>query len=467
MTNENNALAKGSTIEIEIESLAFGGQGIARHEGLTIFVDNAVPGQVISCEITKLKKRFAFAKRLDIITHSKEEAAPFCEHFGTCGGCLHQDIAYGSQICWKGRQVSETLARIGKIAKETEGMGQETIGSPLQRGYRNRMDFSFQGYGEELSIGFKKRGSETEVISVSSCPLLPESCRNISALAEEYCAKSKFGTYRHGKGGYWRKLVVRVSHESGKIMIHVITAPSKTHSAIKGLEELLFAKIPNLKTFAHSTRIGRPDIASGERLISITGEPFITETLKKSDGGSVSYKISPNAFFQTNSSGAEVLFQRCLDIASPKASDIVYDLFCGSGGIGMFMASSVKKVVGFEISKETVLSARENAKLNGIENSQYITANLSNEDGVPAELPKPDIIVLDPPRSGVPAPTLERILSLAPEKIVYISCNPSTLARDAERLEEKYTLKKFSSVDMFPHTAHIECIALLTRHSKS
>ncbi|MBI9109744.1 23S rRNA (uracil(1939)-C(5))-methyltransferase RlmD [Maridesulfovibrio ferrireducens] len=467
MTNENNALAKGSTIEIEIESLAFGGQGIARHEGLTIFVDNAVPGQVLSCEITKLKKRFAFAKRLEVITHSKEEATPFCEHFGTCGGCLHQDIDYKSQTYWKGRQVSDTLARIGKISKETDGMGKDTLGSPLETGYRNRMNFSFQGYGDELTVGFKKRGSETEVVSVGTCPLLPESCKNIPAMVQSYCSKSKYGTYRHGKGGYWRKLVVRVSHESGKIMIHVITAPSKTHSAIKGLEELLFAEIPDLKTFAHSTRIGRPDIAAGERLISLKGEPFITETLKKSDGTPVSYKISPNAFFQTNSAGAEVLFQNCLDMAAPAASDVVYDLFCGSGGIGMFMASSVKKVIGFELSKETVLSARENAELNNIENCQYITANLADKDGIPVELPKPNVIVLDPPRSGVPAPTLARILSMAPEKIIYVSCNPSTLARDAERLEEKYTLTKFSSVDMFPHTAHIECIALLTRHGKS
>ncbi|OEU70202.1 MAG: 23S rRNA (uracil-5-)-methyltransferase RumA [Desulfovibrio sp. S3730MH75] len=467
MSNKTNTLVKGDTIEVEIESLAFGGQGIARLDGLTVFVNHAVPGQVLSCEITKLKKRFAIAKRLDVVTPSKDDVTPFCEHFGTCGGCMHQDMAYPAQLMWKGRQVSETLERIGKISKETKGMGENSLPSPLEKGYRNRMDFSFEGYGDALKIGFKRRGSETEVVSVGSCPLLPESCKKISELVQAYCIKSRIGTHRHGKGGYWRKLVVRASHDTGKILIHVITAPSKTHHAIAGLQELLSAEVPELISFAHSTRIGRPDIASGERLISLTGEQFITESLKKRDDNPVSYKITPNAFFQTNTVGAELLYQKCLDMADPTADDVVYDLFCGSGGIGLFMARSAKKVIGFELSKESVMSARENAELNNIENCQFIAANLADKDGVPMELPSADIIVLDPPRSGVPAPTLERILSLAPKKIVYVSCNPSTLARDAERLEGKYKLTEFTSVDMFPQTAHVECIALLTRHAKN
>lgn len=465
MTNETAPISKGSIIECTIESLAFGGQGIARHEGMTIFVDRAVPGQVVRCEITKLKKRFAEAKRIDVVTASEAEETPFCQHFATCGGCMHQDMNYDAQIYWKGRQVSDTLARIGKVPAETEGMGKDALPSPESRGYRNKMEFSFSGYAEELKVGFKLRGSETDVINISSCPLLPETCSAIPALVREYCAESKIGSYRHGKGGYWRKLVVRVA--DGKVMVHLITAPSKSHHAIKGLENILFDKIPQLKTFAHSTRKGRADLATGERLISLSGEPYITETLLRRDGQAVQYKITPNSFFQTNSAGAEVLYQSCLELACPQKDDIIYDLFCGSGGIGMFMAKDVKEVIGIEISKETVLSAKENAALNNITNARYITGNLSAPKDFPEGLPKPDMIIVDPPRSGVPAPALGKIMNLAPEKILYISCNPSTLARDITKLGDKYSVQRISAVDMFPHTAHVECIALLTRSDKS
>ncbi|WP_027723208.1 23S rRNA (uracil(1939)-C(5))-methyltransferase RlmD [Maridesulfovibrio zosterae] len=463
MSNDTAPISKGSTIECTIESLAFGGQGIARHEGMTVFVDRAVPGQKVRCEITKLKKRFAEATRTEIIENSESQQTPFCEYFETCGGCMHQDMQYDAQTYWKGRQVSETLARIGKISAETEGMGEEALPSPENIGYRNKMEFSFSGYADDLKVGFKLRGSETDVLNISNCPLLPESCSSIPALVKDYCVKSKIGAYRHGKSGYWRKLVIRVAHISGEIMVHLITAPSKTHHAIPGLEKLLFDNVPQLKTFAHSTRIGRADLATGERQISLTGKPFITESLEREDGKAVKYKITPNSFFQTNSAGAQVLYQRSVEIAQPKKSDIVYDLFCGSGGIGMFMADKIKEIIGIEISKETVLAAKENAELNGIENARYFAGNLSSEKGFPRDLPKPDMIIVDPPRSGVPAPTMEKILELSPEKILYISCNPSTLARDAEKLGDGYTVKRFSAVDMFPHTSHVECIALLTK----
>ncbi|CCO22487.1 23S rRNA (uracil(1939)-C(5))-methyltransferase RlmD [Maridesulfovibrio hydrothermalis] len=463
MSNENTPITKGSTIEVTIESLAFGGQGIARHEGMTIFVDRAVPGQVVRCEITKLKKRFAEAKRVEVVTASETEQEPFCEYFGTCGGCVHQDMKYDAQTYWKGRQVSETLTRIGKIADDIEGMGAEALPSPLQKGYRNKMEFSFSGYADDLKVGFKMRGSEYDVLSIASCPLLPETCAGIPALVEEYCQASKIGSHRHGKGGYWRKLVVRVAHATGEIMIHLITAPAKSHHAVKPLEKLLYNNLAQLKTFAHSTRKGRADFATGERLISLGGEPTITETLTRDDGQTVDYMITPNAFFQTNSVGAQVLYNRCVEIARPRKTDVVYDLFCGSGGIGLFMAKDVKEVIGIELSKETVHSATQNARLNGIENTKYFAGNLSSDKDFPADLPKPDMIIVDPPRSGVPAPTLKKMKSLKPEKILYISCNPATLARDVAELGDGYTLERFSAVDMFPHTSHVECIALLTK----
>ncbi|NDV21156.1 23S rRNA (uracil(1939)-C(5))-methyltransferase RlmD [Desulfovibrio sp. JC022] len=465
MSNDTKPIRKGDIIETKIESLAFGGRGIGRYEGLTLFVEGVVPGQTVRCEITKSKKRFAEARRTEIISHVEEEQTPACKHFGSCGGCLHQDIKYSAQTFWKGRQVCETLERIGKIADNTPGMGDEALPSPLEYGYRNKMEFSFHGIGDALKLGFKRRGSETEVLNIHSCPLLPEQCADIPALVRDYCARTGIGTYRHNRGGYWRKLVVRFSHYSGEMMIHLITEPAKSHHTIKGLGKLLFDNIPQLKSFAHSTRKGRADLATGERLISLTGLDYITETLTRADGSEINYRITPNAFFQTNSKGAEILYRKSSELAAPGPNDVVWDLFCGSGGIGMFMAKDVGKLIGIEVSEESVESAKENATLNGLENTQYIVGNLASEIGLPADLDRPDMVIVDPPRSGVPEPSLNKLLELRPEKILYISCNPATLARDVAKMDGSYRLDRFAAVDMFPHTAHVESIALLTKTS--
>lgn len=463
MSNDTKPVCKGDIVETKIESLAFGGKGIGRYEGLTLFVEGVVPGQTVRCEITKAKKRFAEARRTEILSHVEEEQTPRCEHFGTCGGCLHQDIKYSAQAFWKGRQVCETLERIGKIPADTPGMGNEALSSPLEYGYRNKMEFSFHGIGDSLKLGFKRRGSETDVLNINSCPLLPEQCAEIPALVRNYCAQTGIGTYRHNRGGYWRKLVVRFSHDSKEMMIHLITEPAKSHHAIKKLAKLLIDNIPQLKSFVHSTRKGRADLATGERIISLTGEEYITETLTRTDDTKISYRITPNAFFQTNSKGAEILYRKSIELAEPKKDDVVWDLFCGSGGIGMFMAKDVDKMIGIEISEESVKSATINAKLNGLDNTQYIIGNLASEKGLPENLPRPDMVIVDPPRSGVPDPSLLKLIELGPQKILYISCNPSTLARDVAKMEGKYKLDRFAAVDMFPHTAHVESIALLTK----
>ncbi|WP_321405023.1 23S rRNA (uracil(1939)-C(5))-methyltransferase RlmD [Maridesulfovibrio sp.] len=463
MSNNTSPIRKGDIVETRIESLAFGGRGIGRFEGLTLFVEGVVPGQTVRCEITKLKKRFGEARRTEIIDHAENEQTPACEYFGSCGGCLHQDIKYPAQSFWKGRQVCETLERIGKIPANTPGMGENALSSPLEYGYRNKMEFSFHGIDDSLKLGFKRRGSETEVINISSCPLLPAECTGIPALVRDYCARTGIGTYRHNRGGYWRKLVVRFSHHSGEMMIHLLTGPAKSHHAVKGLGKLLFENYPQLKSFVHSTRKGRADLATGERLISLTGQKFITETLTRADGTEINYRITPNAFFQTNSKGAEELYRKSVELAAPGPDDVVWDLFCGSGGIGMFMAKDVGRMIGIEVSEESVLSAKENAKLNGLENTQYIVGNLASAKGLPEDLPRPDMVIVDPPRSGVPEPSLQKLLELGPQKILYISCNPATLARDVAKMHEKYSLERFAAVDMFPHTAHVESIALLTK----
>jgi len=463
MSSETKPIQKGDTVETVIESLAFGGRGVGRYEGLTLFVEGTVPGQTVRCEITKLKKRFAEARRTEIINHVEDEQTPACEYFGSCGGCLHQDIKYEAQSYWKGRQVCETLQRIGKIPESTPGMGEKALASPLEYGYRNKMEFSFHGIGDSLKMGFKIRGSEREVLNIDSCPLLPEQCAGLPKMVRDYCAGTGIGSYLHNRGGYWRKLVVRFSHHSGEMMVHLITAPAKSHHAIKGLGKLLSENFPQLKSFAHSTRKGRADLATGERLISVTGQEYITEKLSRADGTAINYRITPNAFFQTNSKGAEKLYRKSVELADPKPDDVVWDLFCGSGGIGLFMAGDVKEMIGIEVSAESVESAKENAKLNGLDNTRYIVGNLASAKGLPADLTRPNIIIVDPPRSGVPEQSLQKILELGTEKILYISCNPATLARDVAKMEGRYRLERFAAVDMFPHTAHIESIALLTK----
>ncbi len=454
----------GQTLELDVQSLAFGGQGIARADGFTIFVDRAVPGQKVKVELTEVKKRFAHARRMEIIEHADIEAEPFCPYFGRCGGCLHQDMDYSAQTYWKGKQVRETLKRIGKIPAEIAETGQDALPSPIIKGYRNKMEFSISGKGEGLVVGLKKRESE-EVLDIESCPLIGEDCAPILSTVRRFCAESGLPSFNAAENGYWRRLVIRKSHTNGDIMVHLITGPGKRHhNDAEKLGQMLVDE-HGISSFVHSTRKDRSDIAEGEWIVSVLGNDHITEEIARPDGSVVRYDITPNAFFQTNSSAAEALFATVGRQMKLDGSETVVDLFCGAGGFGLYLADRVKSVFGIELSEEAVFMARENAKANAIGNCQFQTKNLDKGKAALSGMPESDVLIIDPPRRGLKSSTLHAAADLGAEKIIYVSCNPATLARDVASLKGKYEVRSFTPVDMFPHTHHVECVCVLTKQA--
>lgn len=452
----------GQILELEVQSLAFGGEGVARYDGFTIFVDNAVPGQKIKAELTEVKKNFAKATRTEIIEHADIETEPFCPYFGKCGGCLHQDMEYSAQTYWKGRQVRETMKRIGKVSEEIAENGLDALPSPLTTGYRNKMEFFISGSGESLVVGLKKRGSETEVLDMDSCPLISADCAPILKTVRQFCAASGIPSFYASDFGYWRRLVIRKSHTDGSILVHLITGPGKKfHAKAENLGKLLVEKHA-ISAFVHSTRKGMTDIAEGEWIVTVIGNDHIKEAITRPDDSKVNYIITPNAFFQTNTPGAELLFSTVGEQLKLDGSETVVDLFCGSGGIGLYLADRVKSVFGIELSEEAVLMARENAKENSIGNCQFRKKNLDQAAAL-AGMPKADVLIMDPPRRGVNKKTLLAAADMGAEKIIYVSCNPATLARDTALLKGKYEVSNFVPVDMFPHTHHVECVCVLTK----
>jgi 23S rRNA (uracil1939-C5)-methyltransferase len=456
-------LTSGQILELEVEKLAFGGEGIARYNGFTIFLDHAVPGQKVKAELTEVKKRFAKATSIEVTEHAEIEAQPFCKHFNKCGGCQHQDMDYRSQLYWKGRQTAETLSRIGKVESEITDQCGDALASPQTESYRNKMEFFISGQGENLVVGLKRKGSDTDVLDIDYCPLFGAESENIIKTVRKFCADSKIPSFSDSKTGYWRRLVIRKSVTSGKMLVHLITGPGKKfHEESSRLGDILIEQ-GEVTAFAHSTRKAKTDIAEGEWIVDVKGDDHIIEKLSRNDGSSVQYAITPNAFFQTNTEGAEILFSTVAEQLKLDRSETVVDLYCGSGGIGLFIADKVKNVFGIELSEEAVLMGTDNAKSNSIGNCMFRCANLEKGKSVLAGIPEMDVIIMDPPRRGVSKTTLNEVSTAGAEKIIYVSCNPATLARDAALLKGKYEVTKIVPVDMFPHTQHIECVCVFSK----
>ena len=461
------SLKKDSVIECTIESLAFGGRGVARVDGMAIFVAGGLPGDTVSARIVRAKKRFAEAVAEEIITPSEHRVKPRCVHFGQCGGCSLQDLDYSVQLAQKAAQVESSLARIGGV--DAVAMDQP-IGSPDVWNYRNKMEFAFERRDGSLHLGLRSQLPAGEkglapILDIEECHLCANRDIEIMKMVREYCRESGVAAFDPKTNrGFWKHLVVR--HTAlGEILVHVITATDrrKFHQ-VEALGAALVERFPDMTSFAHSSRFKRSTLAVGEVLEFRLGTKTIEELLVHGER-EARYHVSPNAFFQTNSSGAGELFGTVAEIGEFTGSETVLDLYCGIGAIGIFLADKVKRVIGYEVSEEAISKAWSSAKLNGLTNCEFVAGTL--EKGVKGlkSLPKPDVIIVDPPRSGIHEDMAEAILKLAPAKIIAVSCDPATLARDVKRLSSKYAVKRARAVDMFPHTHHIETVALLVRTS--
>jgi 23S rRNA (uracil1939-C5)-methyltransferase len=475
VVNKKHASAKrGDILTLDIDSLAFGGSGVARHEDLVVFVEDALPRQTVEAIVLKKKKNFAEARLVRVLKPSPFQQTPRCAHFEQCGGCTLQHLLYAKQVEEKARQVAESLQHIGGF---TDLILEEPLAAPETFFYRNKMEFSFAAFrylpreelkqGEPLSagvhLGLHAKGFYNKVIDIGQCLLLTPISNDILQAVREFAVNSGkpvYDTQTHS--GFWRFLVIRHAKTTDELLVNLVAYEYDDALAQQFKNEMM-EKFPAITTLMFSTTQNRAGVAFSEKEHLLHGQPYIRENI-----GPIGFNISANSFFQTNSLQAKRLYDVIAEWAAIQPHEIVYDLYCGAGTISLYVSRSAARVVGFESVAAAVSDAHRNAHDNGIDNCDFVLGDLRDQltdtAAIVAAHGKPDVMIIDPPRAGMHPKTVEAILRLQPQRIVHVSCNPASLARDLQLLcADGYRLLRVKPVDMFPHTTHIEVVAELTR----
>ncbi|MEQ8197537.1 MAG: 23S rRNA (uracil(1939)-C(5))-methyltransferase RlmD [Clostridiaceae bacterium] len=451
-------MKKGNEITLKIEKTEFPSKGIAHVDGLIVYSKNSFPGQVIRGKVTKKKKDYAEIKPLEIVERAEYEVDAKCPVFGLCGGCSSQSLPYEKQLELKKDEVKE-LFDMGSM-ETGEFLGIE--GSPNQWEYRNKMEFTFgdQEKGGELTLGMHMKGSPFSIITVDMCKIVHEDFRKIIKYTLEYFREKNLPYYRIMKReGYLRNLVVRRASKTGEIMVNLVTTTQidfPLDEYLEGLKEISFEG--TLASVIHTENNSFSDAVIPEKVNLLFGRDYIMEELL-----GLKFKISPFSFFQTNTEGAEKLYSLVRDFMGEGETGegkIVFDLYCGTGTIGQITAPKAKKVVGIELIEEAVAAANENSKLNGLNNCEFIAGDIAKV--ITEVKDKPDIIILDPPRSGVHPVAMKYVIAFNAKDIIYVSCNPKTLVDDLKALKAAgYKIEKTICKDMFPNTPHCETVVKL------
>ncbi len=475
-------MKKGTKLELQIEDYAFEGKGLARIEQeetdkkFVVFVQGAYPGDKVIAQIRKKKKSFAEAKLIEVLEPSEYRREARCGYFGTCGGCKAQDMDYIAQVDFKEKQVKDIFERMGGL---TDFEFQPIVPSEKTFFYRNKMEFSFAdrrwitneevASGKEIpdrdfALGLHIPRIYDKVLDIKECFLQSEISNGILNFTRDFFKTRGvkiYSTKTHE--GYLRNLVIKSAHHTGELMVNLVTSSEDT-DLIEEYGNELRKSFPEVTTFINNINLRKAQVAIGDYENVIFGPGFIYDYI-----GSRKYRISANSFFQTNTLQAEKLYDIAVEFAQFNADDIVYDLYSGAGTIAIFLSDKVKEVFAVEAVEAAVADAEINMKLNNVNNMEFIKADLNKSFFPIAEknnFPKPSVVVADPPRSGMNPKTVEDIIRLNPERIVYVSCNPTTQVRDIKILiEHGYELSKVRPVDMFPHTFHIENVALLKKQS--
>jgi 23S rRNA (uracil-5-)-methyltransferase RumA len=450
-------LKKGNEYEFLIEKTEFAGYGIAHHEGLKVYVKGAFPGQTVLARVTKKRKEYAEAKLLGIIKDAEYAVAAPCPHFGNCGGCYSQNVSYEKQLEFKKEQVLELLAKAGISGFDFLGIQ----GSPEVYEYRNKMEFSFGDMrkGGELTLGMHAKGMSFGIVNTDQCRIVDGDFRIIHQTAGDYFRGKGLPHYKIMKReGFLRNLVVRKGRNTGEILINIVTTSqmdfdfAEITELLKGLEYQ-----GKLTGILHTVNDSFSDAIRVDSCEVLYGRDHIVESLF-----GLEFIIKQESFFQTNSKGAEVLYGMVKEFLGDTDSKVVFDLYCGTGTIGQIVAPNAEKVVGVELIEEAVESANANAKRNGLDNCRFIAGDVAEVIKTVQE--KPDLIILDPPRPGVHPKALQYVIDFNAKDIIYVSCNPKTLANDLKVLVENgYEVKKVRVMDMFPHTPHVETVVLIER----
>ena len=442
---------RGDELTLSIDSLAFGGAGVARLDGYVVFVADGVPGDRVRAEVQKAKRAYAEARAIEIVEPSPDRIEPRAAH----PGAPWQVLPYERQLSVKQDQVEDALRRIGRL----EDFELETILPAVEPWrYRNKLEYSFgTDASGRLVCGFHTPGRWEEIVEVTDCLLASEAGNAARERVVEWCRDQGLSAYdRRTRGGLLRNLVVRESRRGahGELQVRLVTAPGELDrsglaAAAQPIGGLLWTRTDSV---AETTQDGETELLAGsDRLVE--------------EIGGMRMRISSSAFFQTNTEMAERLYRLAIDYAQPSGTDRLYDLYCGIGTIGLLMAPRAAEVWGLELVEEAIADAIANARLNEVDNARFFAGDvrLALRELV-ARAGRPDVLVVDPPRSGLSQKVVRRIIEAAPRRIVYVSCNPTTLAPNAAQLTDAgYVLTRVRPVDMFPQTPHIECVALLER----
>lgn len=449
-------MKKDSSEQIEIREIASGGNGIGRlSDELIVFVPGTVPGDIISGRIVKKKKQYAEAELLEIIHPSPYRRSPLCQHFETCGGCKWQMIQYQKQIEYKEKLVRNAFIHIGRFDKELSIS--PIIAGQQEFHYRNKMEFSFGHSAEgKLTLGLHCPGSWENVFDVSECLLTQDFTNQLVELVRSESIRLDIPPYHnYFHQGTLRFLVVRTGIHTGENLVSLITTgenPEQVDQLLQKIAEYL----PDGSSLLHGISNRKAAIATSDQFRVIRGAQQIQEKLDD-----ITYYLGPNTFFQSNTLQAEILFRYAKEMAVLKPSYRVLELYSGTGAISLSMAAEVRQITGIELVAESVESANQNKLRNGISNCEFLCGNVSAL--IPQFEKTPfDLVIIDPPRPGVSPGTIQILKKIQAEKILYISCNPDTLARDAAMLtcDGYYSVSRIQPIDMFPQTPHIECICL-------
>ena len=446
---------KGEELELRVESLAYGGNGVARHDGFVVFVRGALPGDTVSARVTKVKRGFAEGVATEVIVPSADRVPAPCRHFGTCGGCRFQDLDYAAQLAQKERQVLDALVRIGRFQ---EPPLEPILPAASQYGYRNKLEYSFTTGVDGVELGFHRAGRWDDVVGIDECLLTTDVGNAIRLAVREWAREEQLEPYDQATGsGYLRHLVVREGRNTDQALVVLVTAPGERFEAGYLVDVLRrFPEVRSIHWAINDTPAEQTNLPT--RLL--WGVDAIEEEIL-----GLRFRVRPSAFLQTNTEMAARLYELAREYAALDGSENVFDLYCGTGTIGLALARDASSVWGLEISEEAVACAIENAELNGIENARFFAGNVGQTiEELREQAGSPDVVVVDPPRAGLAGKALRRTGALGAARIVYVSCNPTTLASDLQVLRDEfgYVLERCRPVDMFPHTPHVESVSLLT-----
>ena len=460
-------LKKEQSIDVEISDIAYGGKGLTRISGMAVFVDQAVPGDRVLIRITRKKKNYAEARVMELLKASPDRIDPPCVYSGFCGGCKWQFLDYRVQLKYKRQHVQETLQHIGQIG---EVPVHPTIASPQTFGYRNKMEFTCTDHrwltpaemqqheiDKGFGLGLHVPGTFFKVFDTKRCLLQPDLGNHLLDEVRRFMRSSGLPPYGlRSHEGFWRFLMLRHSVAFNRWMVNIVTG-ADDRRVLRALAKALMQKFPEVSAVIHNITTRKAGVTTGESEMTLAGDSTLIDKI-----GSFAFEISANSFFQTNTAGAAKLYETVKRYAELSGSETVLDLYSGTGTIPILLSDAASEVIGLEMAPSAVADAENNCRQNQIENCRFIPGDI--RETLPAISRRPQVVIVDPPRAGMHPAVAAQLLALMPERIVYVSCNPATLARDLALLKDAYRLKEVQPVDLFPHTYHMESVARLVKN---